>query len=82
MYHVVVGSVPPCDDKLTTLEDLEYEFVITIRRIKEIFCKLKVNIESLIEELRTFSAVRDQYVPLFDEDVFTRVTTMGNCGKI
>ena len=74
---IAIGNVPPSDErKLATLEDLELAFAIITRKIKEILCKLTVDVVSLIEQLRTFSAVRDQYVPLLDEDVFTRVTTM------
>ena len=75
--YIAIGSVPPNDDrKLATLDDLELEFAIITRKIKEILCKLNIDVASLIEQLRTFSAVRDQHVPLLDEDVFTRVTTM------
>ena len=74
---ITIGSVPPSDDrKLATLDDLESAFAEIILKIKEILCKLKVDVVSLIEQLRTFSAVRDQHVPLLDEDVFTKVTTM------
>jgi len=74
---IAIGSVPPNDDReLATLDDLELAFAIITRKIKEILCKLKIDVVSLIEELRTFSAIRDQYVPLLDEDVFTRVTTI------
>ncbi|XP_065900570.1 uncharacterized protein [Dysidea avara] len=63
--------------KPKSIQELEVKFAKVTNRIKQqVFNHPRINPMSLIEQLRTVSAVRDQHVPLLDEDVFTRVTTM------
>jgi len=58
------------------LEKLDVEFAKVIGRIKQALCQSNVNVHSLIEKLCTISAVKHKKVPLFDEDVFQKVTTV------
>ena len=63
-------------DKLRTEEDLEMEFASTTDKIKQALCNSPINVTSVVEQLQTFSAVRNKNVPLLDEDVFENVTTV------
>jgi len=63
---------------ITTLDDLEFEFAIATKKIKEALINSPdiIDVSSLVEQLQTFSAVRNKQVPLLDEDVFEKVTTI------
>ena len=63
-------------DELSTTEDLEVEFAIATDKIKQALCDSPIKVTSVIEQLQTFSVVRNKNVPLFDEDVFKNVTTV------
>ena len=45
-------------------------------KIKQALINGKINIESLIEQLRSISVVRNRNVPLFDEEVFTKIKSV------
>ena len=66
------------DSKLiTTFDELEYEFAITTKKIKKALVNFPdIDVTSLVEELQTFSAVKNKRIPLLDEDVFEKVTTV------
>ena len=49
------------------------EFAVITNRIKQALIDNKVDVDSLIEQLRTMSAVSNRKVPLFDEDAFVRI---------
>ena len=63
-------------DKLRTTEDLEVEFAIATDKIKRALCNSPIDVTSVIEQLQTTSAVRNNNIPLLDEDVFENVTTV------
>ena len=66
---------PPCE-KLTNIQDIEIEFAKVTNRIKQALISNKVNVVSLIEQLYAISAVKDKHVPLFDRDVFEKITSI------
>ena len=66
---------PPCE-KLTNIQDIEIEFAIMTNRIKQALISNKVDVVSLIEQLCAISAVKDKHVPLFDKDVFEKITSI------
>ena len=45
-------------------------------RIKQALISNKVDVVSLIEQLCAISAVKDKHVPLFDKDVFEKITSI------
>ena len=61
---------------MRTTEDLEVEFAIATDKIKRALCNSPIDVTSVIEQLQTFSVVRNKNVPLLDEDVFESVTTV------
>ena len=63
-------------DKLRTTKDLEVEFAIATDKIKQALCNSPIDVTSVIQQLQTFSVVRNKNVPLLDEDVFESVTTV------
>ena len=65
----------PCE-KLTNIQDIEVQFAKMTNRIKEALIQNKVNVISLIEQLCAISAVKGKNVPLFDEDVFEKITSI------
>ena len=67
--------------KLTTIEDIEVEFAIMTRRIKQVLIDSNINVDSLIEQLRTISAVKIKKVPLLDEDVFMKIQSIDEFWK-
>ena len=52
------------------------EFAIMTNRFKQALINNNIDVDSLIEQLRTMSAVRDKNVPLLDEDVFIKITSV------
>ena len=67
--------------RLTTIEDVEVEFAIMTIRFKQALIDNKVDVNSLIEQLCLMSAVKNKKVPLLDEDVFTKITTVDELWK-
>ena len=67
-------------EALTSIENIELEFARMTNKIKEELSKhiSDSDVVSLIELLCAISAVRDQKVPLFDEDTFKRVSNVGS----
>ena len=61
---------------LTKIKDIEVEFEKMVDKIKQALINSKINVDSLIEQLRPVSGVRNRNVPLFDEDVFTKVKSV------
>ena len=77
---VASSSTASCD-KLITFEDIEVEFTIMTNKIKQALIDNKVDVDSLIEQLCTMSAVSNKKVPLFDEDVFARIRSVDEFWK-
>ena len=67
--------------RLTTIEDIEVEFAIMTKRIKQVLIDSNINVDSLIEQLRTMSAVKIKKVPLLDEDVFMKIQSIDEFWK-
>ena len=63
--------------KFTSIKQIEVQFAKTTKRIKEALIRNKIDVVSLIEQLCAISAVNIKDVPLFDEDVFDKVTSIG-----
>ena len=72
----ITSSAQGTCSKFTTIEDMEVEFAIMTNKIKQALIDNKVDVNSLIEQLCTISAVSNKNVPLFDEDVFIRITSV------
>ena len=68
-------------NKLTTIEDIEVEFAMMTNEIKQALISNKIDVESLIEQLCTISAVRNTNVPLLDENVFTKIKSIDEFWK-
>ena len=62
--------------RLTRIKDVKIEFAIMTDKIKQALINGKINIDSLIEQLRSISGVRNRNVPLFDEEVFTKIKSV------
>ena len=58
------------------MEDIEVEFAMMTEKIKQALINSNINVNSLIEQLRSISAVRNRKVPLFDEEVFTKIKSV------
>ena len=69
-YDGNVISTSSCFDKL------EVEFAKMTDRIKQALIKSNKNVVSLIEQLRTISGVKEKNVPIFQDDIFERVTSI------
>ena len=65
-----------------SFEKLEIEFAKTTEKIKQALCRNNIDVHALIRQLSTISAVKDQDVPLLDEDVFQRVNTIDELWNI
>lgn len=57
-------------------DKLEVEFAKMTDRIKQALIQHNKNVSSLIEQLRTISGVKEKNVPIFQDDVFERVTSI------
>ena len=75
------SSLKSAEETLTTIEDIEVEFAMMTEKIKQALINSKVNVDSLIEQLRAISGVRNRKVPLFDEEVFTKIKSVEELWK-
>ena len=50
-------------------------------KIKQALINGKINVDSLVEQLRSISGVKNRNVPLFDEEVFTKIKSVKEFGK-
>ena len=75
----IASSEKAC--RLIAIEDIEVKFTIMTNKIKQALIDNKVDVDSLIEQLCTTSAVRDKKVPLLDEDVFTEIKSVDDFWK-
>jgi len=64
------------DTKLTSIIKIEAEFVKMTEEIKKTLRDNEVSVGLLVEQLCSISSVKAKEVPLFDEDVFERITTI------
>lgn len=60
----------------TSFEDLEVEFAKMTDQIKQALLKSNRSVVALIEQLRAISGVKEKNVPIFQEDIFERVTSI------
>ena len=75
------SSLKSAEETLTTIEDIEIEFAIMTDKIKQALINTKINVDSLIEQLRSISGVKNRKVPLFDEEVFTKIKSVEELWK-
>ena len=66
---------------MTSINLIEIEFAKTTNRIKQALINNNVDVVSLIEQLCAISAVKNQKVPLFDEDVFEKIKSIDEIWK-
>ena len=66
---------------MTNINLIEIEFAKTTNRIKQALINNNVDVVSLIEQLCAISAVKNQKVPLFDEDVFEKIKSIDEIWK-
>ena len=63
-------------DKLTKFFEIEAEFAELTKGIKKVLLADNIDVASLIEQLLVTSAVKMREVPLFDDDVYDKVSTI------
>ena len=71
---------PTCE-KWTSIDIIEIEFAKMTNRIKQALINNNINVDSLIEQPCAISAVKNQKVPLFDEDVFEKIKSIDEFWK-
>ena len=69
-------ELAPADTKLTSINEIEVEFVNMTADVKEILRKNSISVDVLVEKLCGISSVKTKKVPLFDEDVFVRIKSI------
>ena len=69
-------AVVPACRMLTSINDIQTEFAKMTTEVMEALIKAKVNVSVLIKRLRTITIVRDKKVPLFDDDVLTKIKSI------
>ena len=67
--------------KLTTLEDIEVDFAEMTNQIKNALCAAKTDVVSLIEQLQSITAVSRRKIPIFDDNVFEKISTIDDLWK-
>ena len=66
---------------LTSIEEIEVQFAIMTTGIKCALIHNNIEVGLLIERLCAISAVKEREVPLFDEDVFTKIKSIDELWK-
>ena len=61
---------------LTSITDIKTEFGRMSTKVKEALIKAKVDVALLITQLSAISVVKNKQVPLFGEDVFTKIRSI------
>ena len=79
-FLVAATSEDSCDE-LTSIRDIEAQFAVMTSRIKQALIDNNVDVVSLIERLCAITAVKNENVPLFDEDVFERIQSIDEFWK-
>ena len=74
------GTGNACE-KLTRIDRIEVQFAKMTVRIKQALISNNVDVVLLIEQLCAISVVKNKKVPLFDEDVFERITSIDELWK-
>ena len=74
-------AVVPACRMLTSITDIEIEFAKMTTEVKEALIKAKVNVSVLIERLSAITIVKDKKVPLFGDDVFTKIQSIDDLWK-
>ena len=82
-FLVVVTSagIGKVCEKLTRIDDIEIQFAKMTVRIKQALISNNVDVVLLIEQLCAISVVKNKKVPLFDEHVFERITSIDELWK-
>ena len=79
---VTSGTGAACEEIANlTIQQIEIQFAKMTGRIKQALISNNVDVASLIEQLCIISAVKNKKVPLFDEDVFERIKSIGDFWK-
>ena len=63
------------------MKDIQIQFAIMTERIKQALIDNKVEVDKLINQLCTISAVKNKKVPIFDNDVFERIKSINELWK-
>ena len=66
---------------LTNIRDIEKEFARMTTEVKNALIDANVNVAELIIQLCAISVVSNKKVPLFDEDVFTKIQSIDDLWK-
>ena len=74
-------AVVPARKRLTSITDIEYEFAKMTTEVEEELIKAKVDVAMLIKRLSAISVVKNKQVPLFGEDVFTKIQSIDDLWK-
>ena len=74
------NTEPACED-LTSIRDIEVQFALMTSNIKQALINNNVDVALLIERLCAISAVKNEKVPLFDEDVFEKIQSVDEFWK-
>ena len=74
-------AVVPACGILTSIIDIEEEFAKMTTAVKKALIKAKVDVVELIEQLCAISVVRNKKVPLFNEDMFTKIQSIDDLWK-
>ena len=73
---IAVKPEPAGEEKLTSIQRLEFQFADMADKIKNALIKNKVNIVVLIQKLCSISVIKNKNVPLFDKDLFEEVKSI------
>ena len=74
-------AVVPACGILTSIIDIEKEFAKMTTEIKNALINTNVDVAELITQLCAITVVRNKKVPLFDEDVFTKIQSIDDLWK-
>ena len=78
---VTEPAVVPACGILTSIRDIEKEFAKMTTEIKNALINTNVDVAELITQLCAITVVRNKKVPLFDEDVFTKIQSIDDLWK-
>ena len=81
MFNLHICTVLDSDDdrhmikKLTSIEDIQFEFIVMTKNIKKALISNKFNANSLIQQLQALYVTDYKKIPPFDEDMFSEEET-------
>ena len=74
-------AVVPVYRRLTSIEVIECEFAKMTTAVEKALINAKIDVAELIKQLSAINAVKNKKVPLFDEDVFTKIQSIDDLWK-